>query len=72
MVWPGPRYLEVQGSYLCFSQDQEVPHWVPSRLTRTVEVHHENDSAALQDADNADPVEDDPKQSGAEMAILSA
>ena len=46
---------------------RELPHWVPSRLTRTVEVHHENDSAAPQDADTADPVEDDPKPSRAEM-----
>ena len=36
-----------------------MPHWVPSHLTRTVEVHHENDPAALQDADTADPVKDD-------------
>lgn len=48
-------------------QDREVPHWVLSRLTRTVEDHQENDSTALQDADPADPVEGDPKPSGAEM-----
>ena len=44
-----------------------MPHWVLGHLNRTVEFHHENDSAALQDADTADPVEDDPKPSGAEM-----
>ena len=56
---PDPVIRRSRGAICVFPQDREVPHWVPSRLTRTVEVHHENDSAALQDADTADPVEDD-------------
>ena len=76
---PDPVIQRSRGAICVFPQDREVPHWVPSRLTRTVEVHHDNDPTALQDTDTADPVEDDatavpdddgadnPDSSGAEM-----